>query len=440
MMAGTTLEERVDIFESAEKGEASWRTARRLRICQRTVQKWRRRGRLYGRAGLHSQLGRPKTGSLSSYPAEMSDAIRRWRRENPGWGADTLRAELALHGAFQGEKLPSRATIARFLKEEGFIAEREPAVDLPNDLSGQVDHAHQLWELDARGHELIPDVGMVTLINLNERFTHARLLSYPCWLGQSRVERHATTEDYQACLRLTFMEWGLPEAIQCDHESVFYDNTTRSPFPTRFHLWLVALGVSMTLIRVHQPRDQGMTERSHQLWHQQVVQGHTFADWTALYSALEKRRSFLNHNLPCRTLGDRPPLVAHPEATHSGRHYHLGVEAELLDLDRVFRYLARGHWFRRISQSGTVSLGRQIYYIGSRCKRQQAEITFDLHSHQLRFVNEAGELISAKPIKGITKEMLMGDVADLSLLPACQMCLPFDWSLQQNARLFETIL
>ena len=438
-MAGTTLEERIDIFESGEKGEASWRTARRLPIRQRTVQKWRRRGRLFGRAGLHSQMGRPKTGALGSYSIEMSDAIRRWRRENPGWGALTLRTELALREAFQGQKLPSRATIARFLKEEGFIAAREPSVELPNGASGQIDHAHQLWELDARGYEQVPDVGMVTLINLNDRFTHARLLSYPCWLGQSRVERHANTEDYQACLRLAFMQWGLPEAIQLDHESVFYDNTSRSPFPTRFHLWLTALGVSMTLIRVHQPKDQGMTERSHQLWHQQVVQGHTFADWSALYSALENRRSFLNYNLPCRTLGDRPPLVAYPEATHAGIHYYLDAEAEMLDLDRVFRYLALGHWFRRISQSGTLSLGRQIYCLGTEWKRQQAEINFDADLHQLRFFNVAGDLISDRPIKGITKEALMGDIADLSLLPAFHMMLPLDWALQQNARLFETI-
>lgn len=438
-MASTTLEERIDIFESCEKGEASWRTARRLPWRQRTIQKWRRRGRLLGRAGLHSRMGRPRTGALGGFPVEMSDILRRWRQENPGWGPLTLRTELALHDAFKGQKLPSRPTIARFLKEEGFIADREPSVELPESQSSRVDHAHQVWEMDARGYEQIPDVGMVTLINLNDRFTHVRLLSYPCWLGLSRVERHANTEDYQACLRLAFMEWGLPETIQIDHESVFYDNTTRSPFPTRFHLWLIALGISMTLIRVHQPKDQGMTERSHQLWHRQVVQGHTFADWSALYSALERRRTFLNQDLPCRSLDNRPPLVAYPEAAHSGNAYHLGTEAERLDLDRVFHYLAQGRWFRRISTSGTLSLGRQIYYLGARWKRQQAEITFDAGLQQLQFTDEAGDLISSAPVKGITKESLMGDIADLSLLPVFQMALPFAWEQQRSARVFETI-
>ena len=93
-----------------------------------------------------------------------------------------------------------KVQIAKILKEEGFIAAREPSVELPNGASGQIDHAHQLWELDARGYEQVPDVGMVTLINLNDRFTHARLLSYPCWLGQSRVERHANTDDQARAL------------------------------------------------------------------------------------------------------------------------------------------------------------------------------------------------------------------------------------------------
>lgn len=438
-MASTSLEERIDIVESAEKGEASWRTTRRLAWRQRTVQKWRQRGRLLGRAGLHSQMGRPKCGALGSFGSEIGDTIRRWRQENPGWGPLTLLAELERHAGFEGEKLPSRTTIARFLAEEELVFGKEPSVELPQSKTVKAGSAHQVWEMDARGYEYIPDVGVVTLIHLNDRFSHARLLSYPCWLGQSRVERHAKSADYQTSLRLAFMEWGLPATIQVDHESVFYDNTSRSPFPTRLHLWLVAMGISLTLIRTGQPKDQAMTERSHQLWYRQVVQGHTFADWSTLYAALEKRRSFLNHHLPCRSLGNQPPLVAYPGATHSGISYHLEIEAEQLELDRVYRYLAQGRWFRRISQSGTLSLGRQIYYLGAKWKRQQAEITFDSDTCHFLFSDDAGNLISSHSIKGLSKQFLMGDLSDLSRFPAFQLILPFSWQQQQNARLFETI-
>jgi hypothetical protein len=62
---------------------------------------------------------------------------------------------------------------------------------------------------------------MVTLINLNDHYSRARLLSFPCGLGRERVERHPATEDYQLALRLAFAKWGLPDRLAVDHDSVF---------------------------------------------------------------------------------------------------------------------------------------------------------------------------------------------------------------------------
>jgi transposase InsO family protein len=126
-------------------------------------------------------------------------------------------------------------------------------------------------------------------------------------------------------------------------------------------LWLVALGVTLHFGRPGQPTDQGMTERSHQLWTGQVIQGATFANWQALYDTLHRRRDFLNTILPCSSLDNQPPLVAFPRAHHSGRPYRLEWEAELLDLNRIDAYLGRGRWFRRIADNGIISLGGTIY-------------------------------------------------------------------------------
>ena len=51
---------------------------------------------------------------------------------------------------------------------------------------------------------------------------------------------------------------------------------------------------------------------------------------------------------------------------------------ELLDLSRVYAYLAKGRWFRQVSQVGTISLGQQTYGLGVAWKREQVDITFDL--------------------------------------------------------------
>lgn len=70
--------------------------------------------------------------------------------------------------------------------------------------------------------------------------------------------------------------------------------------------------------------------------------------------------------LPCSSLQHKPPLVAFPEADHSGRSYAAQLEKELLDLGRIDRLLETGRWFRRVSKDLTVSLGGWVYYVKHR--------------------------------------------------------------------------
>ena len=154
-MISTTLEERVDILESSEKGEATWRLARRMNWRMRTIQKWRKRGREEGRAGLQSRMGRPSSGGLGSYPSEIRALIRRWRHENPGWGPKTLQGELSQHPYVEGKKVPSCPSIARFLREEGLVAPKQKTVELPESARIAVGSAHQVWEMDARGYDRV---------------------------------------------------------------------------------------------------------------------------------------------------------------------------------------------------------------------------------------------------------------------------------------------
>lgn len=438
MATMTSLAQRIDIVESSAAGEESWRISRRLRWRMSTIRKWRQRGRQLGRAGLVSHMGRPPSGALSSFPEKVRATLLSWREAHPGWGALTLRQELAQHPAFSGQKLPSPASIGRFLKEAGLTKRYERHQALPQE-EKPVGRPHDVWEMDAQGYQAVAGVGQVSLINLNDRTSHLRLLSYPCWLGEKRVERHASTSDYQTALRLAFTDWGLPQALQVDHESVFYDNKSPSPFPTRLHLWLLALGVSLHFSRRARPTDQGMTERSHRLWQAQVLQGTTFADWQALYDALYQRRDFLNNRLPCASLSQLPPLLAYPQAHHSGRPYHLQAEADLLDLRRVDAFLARGRWFRRVAHNGIISLGSTVYFVGSKWKQQQIEVKFDPHSRHFRCFDAAAQLLKTFPVKDISVESLMGDVFPLVHFPLFQLALPFSWKEQSVIRLYELV-
>ena len=204
----TTIEERVLICELSEVGHTDREIAEQMGWSRWAVRKWRRRGRA-GRKALASAIGRPATGILSTFSASIPETLKSWREAHPGWGPKTLRAELETDERFKGQKLPSLRSIAAFLKQEELTGPYERHSDLPQTTRAAMAKApHELWEMDARGHEQIPDVGVVTLIHLNDRFSRLRLLSYPCLLGKKRWTRSPATEDYQIALRLAFTDWG----------------------------------------------------------------------------------------------------------------------------------------------------------------------------------------------------------------------------------------
>lgn len=132
-------------------------------------------------------------------------------------------------------------------------------------------------------------------------------------------------------------------------------------------------------------------------------------------------------------------MVAHSDALHSDRTYRPEWEAELLDLNHVWNYLAQGRWFRRLSKDATFSLGNQVYYVGHPWSCLDCEITFDPLHLQLVCRNDAGEIFARKLIQGVTVSDLMGDFALAFNLPFFQLALPFTDEPDYRLRLFETI-
>ena len=343
----TTFEERMEIGERWEAGQTDPEIAAAMGRPVPTVRKWRRKYQGEGRAGLISRMGRPATGALGQFPPEMRDAVREMRERWPGWGPLTLRTELEDDRRFDGMRLPSRSRIAAFLKQEDLTRKYERHSELPQPQAVEPERAHEEWEVDAQGVIKVPDLGSVSIININDLFSRLKVDSLPC-LDTS----HPNTLDYQMVLRRAFQRYGLPERVSLDHDSVFYDNASASPYPTTLHLWLIALGVDVRFIKQKPPAEHSVIERGHQTMNQQAVAGQAFTDGSALQRSLSDRLNFLNLRFPSRSLGGQPPLVACPEAQHSGRPYRLEWEEDMLDMQRVYNYLAKGRWFRRASSQG----------------------------------------------------------------------------------------
>ena len=419
----TTFAERVEIGRRWEAGQSDREIALALQRPLATVRKWRRRHQHEGCPGLSSQMGRPARGALGQFPAEIADAILQMREAHPGWGPVTIMVELKKDARFVGLRLPSRARIAAYLKQKDKVKKYERHQELSVPAPSTIQRPHQEWEVDAQGKLAVAGLGSASIINILDVFSHVKIDSLPCLRTT-----HANTQDYQLVLRRAFVAYGLPEQISFDHDSVFYDNQTASPFPTVLHLWLVALGIGVRFIHKTPPLEHACIERHHQTVTQQALVGQTFTDEADLQKTLTGRILFLNMDYPSRSLHGQAPLSAFPQAKQSPRPYRLEWERECLDMQRVYDYLAQGRWFRLTSSVGMFSLGSQRYNAGCRLARQTLEITFDPQTCELVCLPEKGTQPFRLAAKGLSKETLMGDLDPLTTIPVYQLALP--WSRQ----------
>jgi len=416
----TTFEERIRIGERWEAGQRDPEIAEAIGCSVWTVRKWRRAYQRAGRSGIVSRMGRPASGALGQYPSEIRQAVSSMREAHPGWGPVTIRTELEDDPSYSQAKIPSRSRIAAYLKQKNFTRKYERHHDLPQPKAVEPQRAHQVWEFDAQGVIQIPTLGPVSLINIKDLYSRLKIASYPC-MHTSRPN----TLDYQLILRRAFVNWGLPEQVSLDRDSVFIDNTSGSPFPTILHLWLIGLDIEVYFIKKRPPAEHSVIERTHQTVTQQAIEGQLFSDGLDLERRVADRLDFLNLRYPSLSVGGQPPLAACPEAKHTQRPYRLEWEAEMLEMQRVYDYLSKGRWFRMTSPTGQFCLAAHRYNTGVRFPRITLEITFDAQTQELVCLTEDGNTTFRFPAQGLTKANLMGELDPLLTLPAYQLELPF---------------
>lgn len=367
---------------------------------------------------------------MSSFPRALQDQVRTMRGQEQGWGPTTILTELQLDKKWATSQLPSRSVIGAFLKQEQLSKSYEPNHALDVEGCKKAKRCHSLWQIDGQGNSQVKGVGALAMLNIKDVHSSILAASFPARM--KNMQSHPNTSDYQTVMRLGFIHHGLPGRLQSDHASVFFDNGSKSPFPTLFCLWLISLGIQPCFSRFNQPTDQGKVERAHQTVFNQVLRRKDgFKNWEHLFESCQKRRQRLNEFIPSTATDNLPPLKKYPQAKHSGRFYHPHKEAQMISIKRVFAFLAKGKWYRKVASSRTVSLGNQVYYIPKAKPKEQLSITFCNRKKQLLFQNDKELVIHQMPLKGICVESLMGNLQQLARFPSLQLELPLFWEAQK---------
>jgi transposase InsO family protein len=388
MRAALTPEERIAIYDRHRRGESLAAIARELGIHYETARKWWRIGRRCGRAQL-ADRPRKEPGVLRGVPQAVVERMVVLRQEHrDSWGMPYLREQLLRDSELtpkERRQVPSLSTLYRFFRR---IEGRTPRTVLVNEipsvpLLAQADYPHHLWQMDLK--EKCRVKGLFHQITvLNARDVYSSLTVGAEIFELKRGSSVLSGRDVQKATRACFARFGLPDIVRTDKGTCFAAQILKNGFPSHYTLWLVGLGIRHDMIERGQAAQNGCVERFNRTYGSLVLRDGPFHDLDELRERSEATVRFLNESYPSRagSCKGRAPLQAHPTAAKPRRPYRPEDEADLFDLSRVDKYLARFRWQRRSDSLGKVSVGNNDYYLGRKHARRVFDVTFDpAHRH-----------------------------------------------------------
>jgi len=431
----TTLVQRREMLRLVEEEGATYAAvAAQIGVSFWTARKWIRRGKRDGVEHLGSCYGRPAKGPLGAQDPRVRYLVLRLKKRHPKWGAAYVRKKLCEDARLSAQEICSASSILRYWRSFGerLFPKRDP----PTSEISPSDRPHGVWQMDAKESMAIPGVGLVSFNHARDEFGRVTVL-HRVHADPERARQLArlTSESaFQDC-RIAFTEWGLPEAIQTDRDTIYVDSH-QSPFPNRIVLWWVGLGIEHRLIPRRTPKRNGTVERSHRTLKERTLENQEFESAQALQKQVDADWQELNAECPSRArgCGGQPPLQAHPELLCNPRPYRPEWERELFDLQRVDAYLAEFTWFRTCTSVGQLRVRNIRYSLGAVWAHQEVSVTYDPEHRQFVFTQmrsksrKGQEQTQLEPVRRDAKNLSLEDITGLPEalpdLPTRQLMFP----------------
>ncbi len=428
--------EKMHIYRGKQRGKTLAELASEVDCSLECVRKWWRVGRDRGLEGLRAERrSRGPSGRLSQFDPRISERALQLKRAHPGWGADRVRVEFGEDPELCQLRLPSRSSLSGFFKQRcpECLAKRKRRPK-PEPQPPKVTGVHECWELDSQEKILLQDGEIATVCNIRDPVGAAMIASRAFAVRKGKRWRKLTWIEVRSVLRTAFTEWHtLPDSILTDNELCLAGGPN-DPFPGHLTFWLAGLGVKHNFIRVGCPTDQSHVERCHRTMDGWAIDDQSTANVQQLQDSLDRERRLSFHSFPTRASNcdRRPPLEAHPELLHPRRPYQPEWELALFDLQRVYDFLGKFTFTRRVFSSGQISLGRRHYRVGKKLARRLCLKTVQAHFDPVAAEwvimtdePEPKELVRCSP-KGLTVTDLTGLTIQPTLLPQpIQLTLPF---------------
>jgi len=424
MQRETIQVERIEMVERHVAGEPLAEIAKSMDRSVYTVRKWWRTYRDQGWAGLEPKAkGPPRVGALGRFDPMVKYVALRLKRQHPGWGTPILRIYMQRQSSLANLAIPGNTALWNYLKQYGDrliqpkrLFTKRPQPDTPK--RGQ--QAHECWEMDFKGDERVGGCNaIVAPFAVSDEASGAPLARFIHELRAKGNRRGLTVRTVQADLRQVFSQWGLPDALRMDRDSLFV-GSSRLDWPGTLLIWLIGLGVQPIINRAYRPTDNALVERSHRTWKSDVLAGGQYVDLIALQrfsdQTLEDRRC----HLPSRHCNNHglPPMLAFPDLAKARRLYALDQESSLFCLERVDAYLAQWQWRRKVDPTGRISMANKNYPVGRSYRGKIVKIHFDPKTRDFVSTNMDNQEISRFQIEDVSRNFILGPGVRLKRKPS----------------------
>jgi len=389
----TTVAERNRIVDLKLSGYTLREIAEHTGWSFECVRKWWRRYRDCGRSALCNRKPKvTKGGAMSTFPGIVRYAFLRIKKMHPGWGAAVARPRVAERLGLAETEMPCISTIEKCWAKYAdrlYARYHKRHAKAKQERGEKPTEAHQRWQADFKEWITIKGLGKVDVLNIRDEATPVKIGSFVF------PARKATGRDVQEAFRQAFSQWGLCDRVQTDKDKRLVKANHPHPFPTPFILWLVGLGIAHDI--APSAPENGCSERFNRTWNERVALGRTATSLEELQLISDDELFWMNHKLPSRgrNCAGQPPLIAYPQALQPRRPYSPETELDLFSMQRIYEFLTTQFWWRRVSNTGQISLGGHRYGIGSDYKHQDVKITFNAEKLCFYVEDDQGTLIKS---------------------------------------------
>lgn len=371
--------------------------------------------------------GRPRRGVLSTFPPALVERAVALKRLHAHWGPANVRVALAREALPQTIRLPSVARLAVLFRQAcpEMVQPRRRTI-YPARAPARATVPHQRWQMDGKEAVSVGAGAQATILSVRDPVSAVMIANQAFETKRSEKARKLTRPEVQDTLRTAFERFGQPLEVQTDHEGV-YTGAPQGDFPSSFTLWLRGLAIAHVPSRDRRPTDQAHVERGHRTIGDMTWKDVPPESVPQLQQQLDGTTERYNTVLPvvAAACHGQPPLLAHPQAAHSGRPYRRDREWLLFDLKRVDLYLSTRVWTRQVSTSGNVSLGNYFYQVGRQYAHQRVSIRFAPNQRTFCFQTAEGLPLAELPSEGLSTADLIGwEPLSNSPSPGWQLPLP----------------